>query len=113
MSFRLFGNILGGSIVYYLLIHVISLYKWWFMVGACFFLVGYWILTNVITTPKVAYLRSFFKVGWLTLYCLAGVQMFFGVFEGVIQAFVVAMLTITYLSVVLGGMDDEEQRSNA
>ena len=36
--------------------------------------------------------------------------MFFGIFEGMIQSFVITMLTITYLSMGMPEEDDEPQQ---
>jgi len=101
MAFRLFGNILGGSIVFFLLIYAIGLYKAYFLIGACFFLGAHFLAEKYLRASQWKYLRMGIDAGWMLLYCLAGTQMFFGIFEGVIQAFVIAMLTITHLSMVV------------
>jgi F-type H+-transporting ATPase subunit a len=72
ISFRLFGNIFGASIISRLYVSAIG---------------GSWI--------------------WETLGILTGLNfiiiLFFGVFEGFLQAFVFTMLTITYLSIAIKG----------
>lgn len=71
ISFRLFGNLLGGSVIS-------TIY-----------------MTAVGQAPTVWYLS------WLPVVGSIGsilVSIFFGIFEGFIQAFVFAMLSLTYLS---------------
>ena len=77
MSFRLFGNIFGGSTIsaiYFNLIYGAPLYE----------AIGAFSGINLI------------------------IILFFGLFEGVIQAFVFAMLSLTYLAAALGGELTEE-----
>lgn len=76
MSFRLFGNIFGGSTIatiYFSILYGSPLYE----------SIGLLSGTNLI------------------------VLLFFGLFEGVIQAFVFAMLTITYLSIAISNHPEE------
>lgn len=76
MSFRLFGNIFGGSTIatiYFNLLYGSPLYE----------SIGLLSGTNLI------------------------ILLFFGLFEGVIQAFVFAMLTITYLSIAISNHPEE------
>ena len=108
MSFRLFGNILGGSIIMYLLVQAIAQYRVIFMVGSVITLLGYWLTSFIKGNGLQNSIRKFFGVAWMMLYFLAGIKMFFGIFESVIQAFVVAMLTITYLSVVVADNSDHQ-----
>ncbi len=110
MSFRLFGNILGGSIVFYLLIQLIGTYKIYFMILAAITLTGYMILERIADERRFALPRKVFNILWLTFYVLACTELFFGVFEGLIQAFVVSMLTITYLSVSLVEHQEEQEK---
>lgn len=70
ISFRLFGNIFGGSIVSQLYMSMISAGTMWEVLGI---LSG----ANIIVT------------------------LFFGLFEGLIQSFVFAMLSLTYLSMAI------------
>jgi F-type H+-transporting ATPase subunit a len=98
MSFRLFGNILGGSIVFYLLVYVVHLYQELFILVALISFSSSYALSYIPDESRWHWLIKPFK--WLNLcfFSLAATQMFFSVFEGAIQAFVIAMLTITYLS---------------
>ncbi len=70
ISFRLFGNIMGGSIISKLFLHAIG---------------GFW-------------LRELLGIA-LGLNML--IALFFVVFEGLIQAFVFAMLSLTYLALAI------------
>ncbi len=78
ISFRLFGNIFGGSIVAKLWTGFISTHVLFEMLGI---LSG----INIIVT------------------------LFFGLFEGVIQSFVFAMLSLTYLSMAIQSEETVEQ----
>ena len=71
ISFRLFGNLLGGSVIS-------TIY-----------------MTAVGNAPSVWYMAWLPPLG---AFCSIGVSIFFGIFEGFIQAFVFAMLSLTYLS---------------
>jgi F-type H+-transporting ATPase subunit a len=70
ISFRLFGNIFGGSVIMELYQHALET-SWLAQMGGLFSGVNFVIL------------------------------LFFGVFEGLIQAFVFAMLTLTYLTLAV------------
>jgi len=77
ISFRLFGNILGGMVISHI----------WFDFAANS------VLLNII---------NFSGIG-LTI------NLFFGIFEGIIQAFVFAMLSLTYLSLALAHEEHDEE----
>ena len=81
----------------------------YFLFSVPFILLGYWVLNTLVDLRKFTRIRMVFKWGWFALYALAGTQMFFAIFEGVIQAFVVAMLTMTYLSVIESTQTEGEQ----
>ena len=78
ISFRLFGNLLGGSVITKIF------------------------LGSVGTLPSSWYFGLIPIVG---VFLSAGVYIFFGVFEGFIQAFVFAMLSLTYLSTEIAEKD--------
>lgn len=78
ISFRLFGNLLGGSVITKIFIG--------FAGGAP----SSWVLSFV---PLIG-----IPVG-------VGIYIFFGLFEGFIQAFVFAMLSLTYLSIEIAQED--------
>ncbi len=98
MSFRLFGNIFGGSIVVLLAVTAIEPFKLWFMGFALITLVGYWLISRMISLADHPRLNKMLLGFLLVLFILPGLQLFFGIFEGFIQAFVIAILTLTYLA---------------
>ena len=108
MSFRLFGNILGGSIVLLIAVQFIGLWKGWFIIAALIVLPLYWLLGRVVYLRSYPWLLLSLKSVMGFLFFLPAAQMFFGIFEGIIQAFVLTMLTLTYLSVAVSGIDEEE-----
>jgi len=108
MSFRLFGNILGGAIVYSLLVSLFEHFKVPFMIFAYVILAVYWLLNKKYDLSKHKIVSYIFSAAFIVIFFLTGAQMFFGIFEGFIQAFVITMLTITYLSVALAHGSDEE-----
>jgi F-type H+-transporting ATPase subunit a len=101
MSFRLFGNILGGSIIFLIAVDALSGYKEFFMILALVTLVAYFILNKFINIKEYKIINFILKSLLIAVFFLAGAQLFFGVFEGFVQSFVITMLTITYLSVAI------------
>lgn len=105
MSFRLFGNILGGGIIYMMIFDLLRGYKGFFLcyvwivvaLGLIFFKTK--IGNRFITFKKILtfFINIAFLITWL--------QVLFGIFEGSIQAFVITMLTATYLAI---GVSHEE-----
>lgn len=102
MSFRLFGNILAGSVILSLMFLVLE--KFFFYVG------GYFISLAVVFfimyclrkfNPKYTSLSTYLPVVSSFFFALAGIQIFFGLFEGLIQAGVVALLTLTYTGMAI------------
>ena len=104
MSFRLFGNILGGGIIFFIVVEVVRLYKIPFMIFTLIVLILSVFIKMFVDLNKHKVLKKSLYVLVGVVFSLAGLQMFFGVFEGLVQAFVIAMLTITYLAV---GIQDE------
>lgn len=78
MSFRLYGNIFGGSTI-----------------AAIYFSIIY-------GAPLYEAIGAFSGIN-------LGIILFFGLFEGIIQAFVFAMLSITYLSIAISQENPEDQ----
>lgn len=99
MAFRLFGNILGGSIILLLAVQFAANYKEAFMLMALILLPTYFILNKYIDLSFYPFINIIFKILLGFLFLLPGIHVLFGLFEGFIQAFVISMLTITYLSV--------------
>ncbi len=107
MSFRLFGNILGGAIIFLIAINALKPYKEFFIVISLSILVVYAIANKTIDSQKHKILFGTLKGMLILVFSLAGAQMFFGIFEGFVQSFVLTMLTITYLSVAIQNDDIE------
>lgn len=109
MSFRLFGNILGGSIIFLIAINAIAVYKSYFIIFSLGILALYLIVKRFVDLEKNKILNYVFKTFLVAIFFLAGAQIFFGIFEGFVQSFVLTMLTITYLAV---GVRDEDDVAN-
>ncbi|MFA5075280.1 MAG: FoF1 ATP synthase subunit a [Candidatus Babeliales bacterium] len=110
MSLRLFGNILGGAIIFLILRNFLSVYKFHFIIFCSVVLVTYFIVNKFIDLKKYKILNFLYKMLLILTFAVAGIQMFFGIFEGFIQSFVLTMLTITYLSVALGQESDSDHK---
>lgn len=104
MSLRLFGNILGGSIIVGLIFQVLGRFKNYFT-PLTFITIGLSIIfTFVLGRPKNRVHAGASKIINAVLNCLffvAWLQLFLGIFEGLIQSFVLTMLTTTYLAMNL------------
>ncbi len=81
ISFRLFGNIIGGSFIS----------QMWF---------------PMVLQSKWIAIANFLGIGLI-------INLFFGIFEGIIQAFVFAMLSLTYLSLAISHEDEENDFEKA
>ena len=101
MSFRLFGNILGGSIIFLIMVKALSFYKNYFIIFSLGGLTAYLIFKKFINLEKHKYLNLFFGSILTLVFFVASTQIFFGIFEGIVQSFVITMLTITYLAVAV------------
>jgi len=149
MSFRLFGNVLGGGIIIIIAIQTVAPYRNFFMMSVALGLPLIWLALKYINFKKPALflpalpatllivlslsrtaspwtiiltaiigtllgflltVRSVLKATLQNtkhlLYLFAWLLVFFNLFEGMIQAFVITMLTVTYLSLV-GGREEE------
>lgn len=98
MSFRLFGNVLGGSVVFFVFVSVIARYKIAFI--SYVLLIGLlWLLfLKILSLSEDNILARVIRVNLNIVFILSWMQLFFGVFEALIQSFVIAILTITYLA---------------
>lgn len=101
MGFRLFGNILGGAVVYHVLLGAITAYRehfvWAVCVGGLIWVVFYRWFGIGRDSGLGKWLNSMIQC----LFVITAIQMFFGIFEALIQSFVIAMLSITYLSLAI------------
>jgi len=111
MSFRLFGNILGGSVIYFIVLGVVFSYKVLFMSLAIIALLAFFIINKMVNLSKHRNIKIILNSVLGIVFSLAWLQMFFGVFEGFVQAFVVTMLTVTYLAVGIHEEDDVAKES--
>jgi F-type H+-transporting ATPase subunit a len=109
MSFRLFGNILGGGIIFTMMVALLEKYSHYFLAFVfCTFFVSFFI--NQIPMLKNKKWPSTIIEGcFFIVYFIVWAQMFFGIFEGLIQAFVLTMLTTTYLAMGVASENNEEK----
>jgi F-type H+-transporting ATPase subunit a len=107
MSFRLFGNILGGAIIVMIALKSIEPYRMHFMIYVAIVLPIIMILSKTVDLKKYPLLRNIVTFNNLIIFSCAWLLMFFGLFEGIVQAFVITMLTVTYLSLLK--KEDEEK----
>lgn len=98
MAFRLFGNILGGGVILGMIIDLIGSQKTLFF--GLLITVGIFTLVRRYIRPvrRNVYLAAFYSILTTALFLITWIQLFLGVFEGLIQSFVLTMLTITYLA---------------
>lgn len=107
MSFRLFGNILGGSIIIVIALEAVGPHRIKFMIYVAIALPLIWLIQRFVKTEKHPLLNAFIQTNNILIFSGAWLLMFFGLFEGVVQAFVITMLTVTYLSLI------EHEKSDA
>ena len=108
MSFRLFGNILGGGVVFMMLVDFLEGYAVYFFALGIIYFVAHTILSYYNVLPTTGFVGALFKYSSIIIFVLAWAQLFFGVFEGLIQSFVIMMLTLTYLSM---GVSHHDQKA--
>jgi F-type H+-transporting ATPase subunit a len=97
MSFRLFGNILAGSVILQLMFFAMAKLS----TAICYYSLAVGVLFAAIhiftkISPKYSYLQRVPSWFYGVFFFPAGIQLFFGLFEGLIQSFIVALLTLTY-----------------
>ena len=109
MSFRLFGNILGGSIIILIAIKSTEPYRIHFMIYTAIALPIIMLIPKIIDLENYPWLQKFVTLNNLLIFSSAWLLIFFGLFEGVVQAFVITMLTTTYLSLISGNNNDTNQ----
>lgn len=110
MSFRLFGNILGGAIIFLLIENSLAGYEFYFISFVLSTLITYIIISKLIDVSKYKILKIILNILLGLAFFVTGVQLLFGVFEGFIQSFVVTILTISYLAIgiVVEDVDSHE-----
>lgn len=107
MSFRLFGNILGGGVVFMMIVNFIQGYSSYFLGLAVIYFALHTLLTHTNLLPKEGAFATILNGLSILVFFLTWAQLFFGVFEGLIQSFVVMMLTLTYLSMGIAQHDSQ------
>ncbi|PCI74282.1 hypothetical protein COB28_01725 [Candidatus Dependentiae bacterium] len=108
MSFRLFGNILGGSIMVDLILKALGACKEFYISTAVFLV---FVSVILYSTPLLRYFKlrffiSFHSFIFYAVILVPTIQLFFGVIESLVQAFVLTTLTITYSSMAIGDEED-------
>lgn len=107
MSFRLFGNILGGGIIFWMILQLLKVYQVYFIIYVITLGLMSLILFKTKQRGRFIKIEKFIKFGLNIAFLITWLQMFFGIFEGCIQAFVITMLTTTYLAI--GVQHDEDE----
>ena len=107
MSFRLFGNILGGGVVFMMLVDFLQGYAYYFFTLGIIYFVVHTALDFFNVLPTRGFFSVLLKAVSVIIFALAWAQLFFGVFEGLIQSFVIMMLTLTYLSMGITHQDQQ------
>ncbi len=101
MSFRLFGNILGGSILFLIALWGVQQIQSYFMIYILLIMPLYLIVTYYVPAHRYRLLHQLVLLLAIFGLLLTFTQLFFGLFEGLVQAYVVTMLTTTYLAVAV------------
>jgi F-type H+-transporting ATPase subunit a len=104
MSFRLFGNILGGSIMVDLLLHALEQVRdeYLILVGIIFVLSIFFYFFPSMRRFVSYKSYSLDRILLTIVVVVPSIKIFFGAIEGLIQAFVLTTLTITYSSMAIG-----------
>lgn len=113
MSFRLFGNILGGGFILVMIIGLLNQYKGAFMIAMAAIILLH---IGVRTIPRLSesvVLKTVSTILSNALFIIAWVQLALGIFEGMIQSFVLTMLTITYLAIGTQHESPHEQKETS
>jgi len=98
MAFRLFGNVLGGAVVYHLILSMLFAGKVYFLGAVAVGGIVWLVVFRQMHLDAHTRLGKILYFAIQSLFIITGVQFFFGIFESLIQAFVVAMLSMTYLA---------------
>ncbi|MCB9493071.1 MAG: F0F1 ATP synthase subunit A [Epsilonproteobacteria bacterium] len=109
MSFRLFGNIIGGGIILGMVIEYSSKLKEYFLLFVIFTVVLQFVTRNIHLPKQFSWINSFANTCYNAMFILTWFQFILGIFEGLVQSFVLTMLTITYLA--MGTAVHTEQKS--
>jgi F-type H+-transporting ATPase subunit a len=100
MSFRLFGNILGGAVILDMVRDdLFGRYKIGFMIFTVFVVIFSWVTSLEKIGPAFPRLTKISSTLLSILFLFSWLQIGLGIGEGLIQSFVVTMLTLTYLAI--------------
>ncbi len=113
MSFRLFGNILGGGVIFLILREFVGSFKQVFLGYVAFVLFLALVFFYFKRRLSGGVLQKLLNVLIGAMFLLTWVNIFFGVFEGLIQSFVITMLTTTYLAIGTHTEDDAAHNHEA
>jgi len=105
MSFRLFGNILGGGIISEMILDFVRQNKIPFFVYALSVGLIAYIINKTTIQQKYPLVSKLLNALTFVIFLLPWIQITLGIAEGFIQSFVLTMLTATYLSI--GTQDDD------
>jgi F-type H+-transporting ATPase subunit a len=98
MAFRLFGNVLGGAVVYHLILALVFAYQKQFLIAVVVGSIVWFICFRWVKLSLSSRSGKLINGAVQMLFIIAWIQMFFGIFESLIQSFVIAMLSMTYLA---------------
>ena len=85
----------------------------YFYVGFIILVLAFdWLVKRYDLFPEQEMLHKVLNWGVICVFILSFTQMFFGIFEGVIQSFVLTMLTTVYLTMGLKQDDDHESQES-
>ncbi len=109
MAFRLFGNILGGGVILSMILDLVGSQQ----------IIFYSVLAVVVIMALCSrafrvlqqnhIFQTIYSVITSMLFIITWLQLFLGVFEGLIQSFVLTMLTTTYLSMAIAPTDEHNE----
>ena len=83
--------------VYHLILGMLLLYKEQFVIAVLIGGAAWVIAFKIVRISATSSLGNVIDKCVQILFIITGIQMFFGVFESLIQSFVIAMLSMTYL----------------
>lgn len=98
MAFRLFGNVLGGAVVYHMLVSVFMFIENSFVLAAIASGLLWFVMFRLFRMRDDSGAGQVVSLLIQCLFIMTWAQVLFGIVESLIQSFVVAMLTMTYLS---------------
>lgn len=103
LSFRLFGNIVGGAIIWDLLYqNTLVKIKTPFIIACLIILPAGIILERLSSLGNFEALKKLVRILRTAIQLIPGTLIFFGIFEGLMHAFVIALLTSMYISAEVG-----------